>query len=162
MGPEINRLSSFGAGRGYGSSWGLPSCDDWCTPWLDAWLLQVLGPSFKHGLNGQAFLLSDVVSFCRGEACGEIKHKISSRMISDKVWLSMVLPFIYKALTTLKVLCKQSGAWWQLVQTYHVGLHRSFRPQVVMNKQSLWTAGWLELVSGRALEFSQDWIGVHW
>lgn len=52
-------------------------------------------PSFKHGLNGQAFLLSDVVvSFCRDEACGKIKHKVTSRLISDKTWLSMVLPLL--------------------------------------------------------------------
>lgn len=72
-------ISSCGAGRGYGSSRGPPSCDDWCRPWLDAWLLQVLVPSFRHGLNGQALLLSDVVvSFCRDEACGKIKHKVTS------------------------------------------------------------------------------------
>ena len=85
-------ISSPGAARGYGSSRGPPSCEDCFRPWLDAWLLQVLAPSFKHGLNGQAFLLSDVVvSFCRDEVCGKIKRKVTSRLISDKIWLSIVL-----------------------------------------------------------------------
>lgn len=69
---------------------------------MDAWLLQGLVPSFKHGVSGQVFLFSDlVVSFSKDEAYGKIKHKVTSRLISDKVWLSMALPPLKRHSLTL-------------------------------------------------------------
>ena len=77
-------------GRGYGSSRGLPSCEDWCRLRLDAWFFQALPPSFKHGLNGQALLLSGIaVSFCRAGACEKTKQRVISRLRTDKEQLLM-------------------------------------------------------------------------
>jgi hypothetical protein len=71
------KICRSGADRGYGSSRGPPSWADWCRPWLEDVVLQVLLPSFKHGFKGHTFLLSGiVVSFCRDEACEKTKQSL--------------------------------------------------------------------------------------